>query len=107
MVSRWASPRHAQSERKEQSQRCWPQALEAEGHGPRAYRLDPIAFVAPQRHRPRTASARLQLRAAEESAAWGAAFGSFRKTHRRKADCCGWLAARIAQDERPRRCARP
>src|SRR5262249_27751071 len=58
------------------------------------------------RHGPRAASARLQLRASEESAAWRAAFGSVREACGRKADRGGWLAARIAQDERPRQCAR-
>ena len=57
-ASRWylrgLAPRHAQDQGKERSQRRRPQALAAEGHGPRACRLDPFASVAPWRHGPRT-----------------------------------------------------
>src|SRR5205823_1434216 len=84
--------------RKARSKRRGPQAVAAEGHGPRARRLDPLAALASWRHGARAGAARLQLRAAEENVARRAALRALRKTGGAKADHCGGLGARFAQD---------
>src|SRR5213595_4258321 len=65
------------------------EAVAAEGHGPRARRLDPLAALASWRHGARAGAARLQLRAAEENVARRAALRALRKTGGAKADHCG------------------
>src|SRR5260370_36802099 len=99
MVPARTAQRYAQDQGQERSQRRGPQALEAEGQGPRARRLDSLAALAPWRHGPRTEAARLQLRAAEEDAAGRAALGALGKTGGAKADGRGRLEARNAQDQ--------
>src|SRR5216684_2208805 len=94
-----AAQRDAQGQGKERSQRRGPQALEAEGHRPRACGLDPIASLAPRRHGPWTEAARLQLCTAEENASGRAALGALGKISGAEADCRGWVDARNAQDE--------
>src|SRR6266403_4653594 len=61
------APGHAQGQGKERSERRGPQALEAEGHGPRACGLDSLASLASWRHSPWTEATRLQLRTAQEN----------------------------------------
>src|ERR1700758_5397087 len=80
---------HAQDQGQERSQRRGPQALAAEGHGPRACRLDSLAALAPWRHGAWTEAARLQLRAAEEDVAGRAALGAFGEARGAETDCCG------------------
>ena len=101
-ASRWylerAPPRHAQGQGKERSVRCRPQALEAEGHRPRACRFNPVAFVAPWRNGARTAPAQLQLCVAEKDAARRIALGAFGEAGGLEIDRGRWLATGIAQD---------
>ena len=55
----------------EDARRCFrlrPKALEAERHGPRAYRVASFAALEGRRQRSRTAAARLVLQHAEENA---------------------------------------
>src|SRR6267154_4307925 len=94
-----AAQRDAQGQGKDRSQRRGPQALEAEGHRPRARGLDPLASLAPWRHGPWTEAARLQLRTAEENASRRAALGALGKISGAEADCRGCVDARNAQDE--------
>ena len=96
----WPGCARARTRPKDKSEvRRRPQALEAEGHGPRARRLDSVVALAPWRHGARTAAARLCYRAAEENVARRVALGAVRQAGEREIDGSGWLAARIAQDE--------
>src|SRR5258708_20594308 len=99
MALAWAAQRDAQGQGKERSQRRGPQALEAEGHRPRARGLDPLASLAPWRHGPWTETARLQLRTAEENASRRAALGALGKISGAEADGRGCLDTRSAQDQ--------
>src|SRR5260370_1795824 len=91
--------RYAQGQGKERRERRWPQTLEAEGHGPRACGLDPLAALAPWRHGPWTKAARLQLCVAKEDVAGRAALGALGKISGAEADCRGCVDARNAQDQ--------
>ncbi len=61
-LPRFAARGNAQDEREERSQRRGTQAVEAEGHRPRAYWLDSFAALAPRRHGSRTGAAQVWLR---------------------------------------------
>src|SRR5882724_3852069 len=101
-----AAPRYAQDQGQERSERRGPQTLEAEGHGPRACGLDPLASLASWRHGPWTKAARLQLRTAEENASRRAALRALGKISGAEAYCRGCVDARNAQDEGAARGAR-
>ena len=73
--------------------------VEAEGHGPRARRLDPVAVVATRRHGARSSAAQLRLRAAEENDSGRAALGAIRESGGSEIDGGGRLEAGIAQDQ--------
>ena len=66
--------------------RLGQEAVEAEGHGPGAYWLDPVAPVAPRRHGAWTAAALLRLHFPAQEAAGRAAFGAGGEVGRRQAD---------------------
>src|ERR1039457_5699084 len=53
------SGRHAQDEGAQRSGRFRKEAVETEGHGPGAHRFGAFAHLAPWRHGPRAAAARL------------------------------------------------
>ena len=74
--------RNAQDQGQERSERLGPEALEAEGNGPGAHRLDPFTALAPRRHRPRAHAAQLRLRAAEEDDCWVRCARRFRRNLR-------------------------
>ena len=99
LVSGGSARGNAQDEGQERSQRRGPQALEAEGHGPRARRLHSFAALAPWRHGSWTGAAQLRLRAAEKDVAGRAALGPVREAGRREIDGGGSLGARVAQDQ--------
>ena len=92
---------HAQDQGQERSQRRGPQAVAAEGHWPRARRLDSFAALAPWRHGPRTEAARLQLRVAEENAARRAALGAVGEARGTEVDRRGRTGS--SRTTRPRR----
>src|SRR5712691_3792882 len=94
-----AAQRYAQDQGQERSERGGPQALEAEGHRPRACRLNPVAALAPWRHGPRTEAARLQLCAAEENGAGRAAFRALRETGGAETHGCGCMDSGYAQNQ--------
>ena len=102
-ASRWylsgSAPRHGQDQGQERSQRRRPQALAAEGHGPRARWLDSFASVAPWRHGSRTEAALVRIRVAEEDAARRAALGAVREARGAEADHHRCVVARHAQDQ--------
>ena len=54
------------------------EAVEAEGHGPGARGFGAVADLAPRRHGPRTATARLQLQAAARRCCWARCARRFR-----------------------------
>ena len=63
-----------------------PQAVEAEGHRPRANRVDPQPAVARRRYGPRTEAAQLRVRVPAEEADGRAALGDCGKDCGREAD---------------------
>ena len=71
---------HAQDQGAQRSGRLRQEAVEAEGHRPGACRFGAVADLAPRRHGPRAAAARLQLQAAAQDAAGRAALGAFRQS---------------------------
>ncbi len=70
--------RHAQDQGAPRSGGLRQEALEAEGHRPRARRFGSLAALAPRRHGARTGAARLQLQAAAQDAAWARCARRFR-----------------------------
>ena len=68
--------RHAQDQGAQRSGRFRQEAVEAEGHGPGARRLGPVADLASRRHGARPGAARLQLQAAAQDAVGRAALGA-------------------------------
>ena len=70
--------RHAQDQGAQRSGRLRQEAVEAEGHGPRARGFGAVADLAPRRHGPRAAAARLQLQAAAARCCWARCARRFR-----------------------------
>ena len=96
--------RHAQDQDAPRSVRLRQEAVEAEGHRPRAHGFDPVAAVAARRHGARTATARLQLQTAAQDAAGRAALGAFGQAARRRVESGAGLS--IWPITRPRAHAR-
>ena len=106
LVSGGAARGNAQDQGPRRSVRLGQKALEAEGHGPRARRLDSQLDLAQGRHGARPGAAQLRLPPAAQNGSGRAALGAFGQAGRRKADRGGRLAARVAQDEAVPRGAR-
>ena len=81
-----ATGRHARHQEQEAGLRLGQEALEAEGHGPRAHRFDPVATVAAWRHGARTATALLRLRVSRARSCWARCVRRWREVGRRQAD---------------------
>ena len=92
--------RHARDQGAPRSRRFGQEAVEAEGHGPRAYRFGAVADLAPWRHGPRAAAARLQLQAAQEDAGGRAALGAFGQGAGRRVE--GRAGLQFRRSTRPR-----
>ncbi len=91
--------RNAQDEGQERSFRLGQETVEAEGHGTRARRFDPVAFVAARRHSARPGATQLRLCVAEENDSGRAALGAVRKSGGAEIDGSGRLESGIAQDQ--------
>ena len=86
-LSRLAAAGHARHQEPQAGLRFRQEAVEAEGHGPRARWLGAFASLAARRHGPRTAAAQLRLRVPAQEAAGRAALGAGFEAGRRQVDC--------------------
>ena len=81
------------------SSRLRQEALEAEGHRPRALGIDSLPAVASRRHGARPGTARLQLQAAAQDGPGRPAFGAFRQGSRRRTEGDPGLQFHRSQDQ--------
>ena len=98
-LPRRAAPGHRVHQDARPGFRRRPQAVEAEGHGPRAHCVDPQPALALRRHGPRTEAAQLRVRVPAEEADGRAALGDCGEDCRRQVD--GGRVVRRRRGRRP------